>query len=201
MRRALFLDRDGVINTDHGYVSRIEDFHFQPGIFDLIRLSWRLGLLPVVVTNQSGIGRGYYEEEAFRDLTGWMVERFRQEGAPIAAVYYCPYHPEAPDIAYRAAHSWRKPLPGMLLAARDDLGLDLSASVILGDKPSDIAAGIGAGLRTNLLLAGPDAPTVSGPRPTATLPDIAAAAAWLAGHVAPAAPLTPPPGPPLIRRG
>lgn len=202
MRRSLFLDRDGVINTDHGYVSRIEDFHFQPGIFDLVRLSWRLGLSPVIVTNQSGIGRGYYDEGAFLELTGWMLDRFDEAAAPIAAVYYCPHHPEAPEEGYRVAHSWRKPLPGMLFAARDDLGLDLSASVLIGDKLSDIRAGTSAGLRATLFLGeGASHHRTSGTRPTAIVADIPAAAAWLAANVESAGPASPPAGSRLIRRG
>ena len=152
MKRALFLDRDGVINVNHGYVHRREDFEFLPGIFDLVRSARQRGLLPVVVTNQAGIARGYYDEAAFHALTDWMRQRFADEGAPLERVYFCPYHPTAGIGRYRAESADRKPAPGMLLRARDELGLDLPGSVLLGDKTSDILAGRAAGVGHNLLL-------------------------------------------------
>ena len=132
---ALFLDRDGVINLDKGYVGRVEDFEFLPGIFELARFAvHELGWPLVVVSNQSGIGRGYFDEDAYQRLTDWMCERFRAEQAPIARVYHCPYHPTHGIGAYRADHDWRKPKPGMILQAATDLNLDLSRSVLIGDK-------------------------------------------------------------------
>lgn len=157
MKRALFLDRDGVINVNHGYVHRREDFEFLPGIFELVRSARRHGLLPVVVTNQAGIARGYYDEATFLALTDWMLQRFADEGAPLERVYFCPYHPMAGIGRYRAESADRKPAPGMLLRARDELGLDLPGSVLLGDKTSDIEAGRAAGVGLKLLLrAAPD---------------------------------------------
>jgi D-glycero-D-manno-heptose 1,7-bisphosphate phosphatase len=139
--RALFLDRDGVINVDRNYVHRIEDFEFMPGIFELCADAGALGFEIVVVTNQAGIGRGYYSEAEFLRLTGWMVGEFAARGVTIARVYHCPYHPTAGVGEYRR-DSWdRKPNPGMLLRARDDLVLDLGRSALVGDKDSDIAAG------------------------------------------------------------
>lgn len=149
---ALFLDRDGVINVDHGYVHRTQDFEFLPGIFELARTARTLGLRIVVVTNQAGIGRGLYEECDFERLTAWMRERFAEAGAPIDAVYHCPTHPTAGIGPYRAESPRRKPNPGMILEARDELGLDLAASILLGDKPSDVQAGLAAGVGLNLLL-------------------------------------------------
>ena len=133
MRPALFLDRDGVINIDRDYVFRVADFEWQPGIFDLARSAHRAEYPIVVVTNQSGIGRGYYTEHDFQTLTAYMRGRFADEGAPLAAVYHCPYHPQAEIARYRAAHPWRKPGPGMLLAAEADLGLDLPGSIMVGE--------------------------------------------------------------------
>ena len=92
--RALFLDRDGVINHDAGYTSSVENFRFIDGIFNLCRAARQLGYLLIVVTNQAGIGRGYYSEEDFLTLTEWMCDHFKLEGAPIADVFYCPFHPE-----------------------------------------------------------------------------------------------------------
>jgi D-glycero-D-manno-heptose 1,7-bisphosphate phosphatase len=145
-RRALFLDRDGVINVDRHYVHRVEDFEFLPGIFELCTAAEACGYLIVVVTNQAGIGRGYYTEDDFQHLTTWMVAVFRQRGIGIARVYHCPYHPTAGVGEYRRESFDRKPQPGMLLKARDDLGLDLAASVLIGDKDSDIDAGRAAGV-------------------------------------------------------
>ncbi len=149
-RPALFLDRDGVINVDHGYVHRPADFEFMPGIFDLVRSANELGYLVVVVTNQAGIGRGYYSEAQFLLLTDWMKERFKAEGARIDAVYFCPFHPEHGIGEYRRESEYRKPGPGMLLQAERDLDIDLRKSVLVGDKPSDMAAGQAAGVGTLL---------------------------------------------------
>jgi D-glycero-D-manno-heptose 1,7-bisphosphate phosphatase len=149
---ALFLDRDGVINVDRGYVYRL--LEFVPGIFQLARF-WANELRRpiVVVTNQSGIGRGYFDESAYADLTRWMCDRFEAEGAAIARVYYCPYHPLHGIGEYRRDHPWRKPKPGMILQAVSDLGLDPARCVIVGDQISDIEAGTAAGLGLRILLA------------------------------------------------
>lgn len=151
-RPALFLDRDGIINVDHGYVHRREQFAFVPGIFELARFAADVGLPVVVVTNQAGIGRGLFDEAAFRDLTRWMCERFAAEQAPIARVYHCPYHPEFGLGAYRLDHPWRKPRPGMILQAAADLGLDLPASAMVGDAMTDIAAAAAAGIGLRILV-------------------------------------------------
>lgn len=144
MRPALFLDRDGVINVDRGYVHKREDFEFIDGIFELCRSAQELGYLIFVVTNQSGIGRGYYTEKEFLDLSDWMCGVFKEQGVDIAKVYYCPATPEenSPD---------RKPMPGMILRAAEEFGVDLSRSVLIGDSDTDIRAGICAGVGINLL--------------------------------------------------
>jgi D-glycero-D-manno-heptose 1,7-bisphosphate phosphatase len=152
-RRALFLDRDGIVNLDSGYTHRIEDFHFREGIFDLVRQARERGLAVVIVTNQAGIGRGYYTEGDFQRLTQWMLARFREQGAPVDRVYHCPYHPEHGVGEYRRESDWRKPAPGMLLQAAADLGLDLAGSVLVGDSETDIEAGRRAGLRRTILVA------------------------------------------------
>jgi D-glycero-D-manno-heptose 1,7-bisphosphate phosphatase len=150
---ALFLDRDGVINLDKGYAGRVEDFEFLPGIFDLARFAVReLGWPLVVVSNQSGIGRGYFDEAAYQHLTGWMCEQFRAEQAPIARVYHCPYHPTHGIGAYCADHDWRKPKPGMILQAQADLNLDLARSALIGDKLDDMAAAAAAGVPLRILV-------------------------------------------------
>ena len=153
LNRAVFLDRDGVINVDHGYVHQVDQFEFIPGIFDLARfvvgeLSWPL----IVATNQAGIGRGYFSDEAFQALTQWICMRFVAEGAPLSKLYYCPYHPQAAIEAYRADHPWRKPQPGMILQAAADFDLDLAHSVLIGDSTSDIQCAAAAGIGTRIRL-------------------------------------------------
>jgi D-glycero-D-manno-heptose 1,7-bisphosphate phosphatase len=155
VRRAMFLDRDGVVNVDHGYVHRVEQFVFCEGIFDLVRLARRLGLITVVVTNQAGIGRGYYTEADFQSLSRWMLQEFELRRAQIDRVYYCPDHPEAVVAAYRRDSPMRKPQPGMILQARTELDLSLPESVLIGDKESDIEAGRRAGVGTTILVSDP----------------------------------------------
>ncbi|MBU6261143.1 MAG: HAD family hydrolase [Burkholderiales bacterium] len=151
-RRALFLDRDGVINVDHGYVHRVEQFEFCPGIVELIAHANARGWAVVVVTNQSGIARGYYGEADFEALTAWMQAELARRGATVDRVYHCPCHPEQGVGAYRRESPLRKPNPGMLLQAAAELGLDLAASVIVGDSESDIEAGRRAGLGRLILV-------------------------------------------------
>lgn len=146
MKRALFLDRDGVINIDKGYVHKIEDFEFVEGIFDLCTYFQGQGYLLIVVTNQSGIGRGYYTEADFRLLTDWMMAQFKNRGILISKVYHCPDHP-----AITGPSSRRKPNPGMLLEAAEEFDLDLSASILIGDKPSDVEAAERAGIQHRFL--------------------------------------------------
>ena len=152
LRRAAFIDRDGVVNIDHGYVFRREDFQFVPGTLAACAQLHRHGLALVVVTNQSGIGRGLYGEDDYRRLTEWMRAEFAAAGAPLAGVYHCPHHPQAPLAEYRRACDCRKPAPGMLLAAARELSLDLGRSVLFGDKASDIEAAVAAGVPQRVLL-------------------------------------------------
>lgn len=150
--RALFLDRDGIINVDHGYVHRIDQVEWVEGIFDLARTAHALGLKLIVVTNQAGIGRGYYAEADFHALMDWMRGMFAQAGAPLTAVYFCPDHPEGVG-AYRRTSDRRKPAPGMLLEAARDHQIDLTASYLIGDQFTDIQAGQAAKLfNANLAL-------------------------------------------------
>jgi len=158
VRPALFLDRDGVINVDHGYVHRVEHFEFVDGVFELARAAAVRAMPVVVVTNQAGIGRGYYAEDDFLRLTDWMRDRFAERDAPIAAVYHCPYHPEHGLGDWRRDSFDRKPNPGMLLQARDALGLDLARSVMLGDTDGDMLAAQRAGVLTRCLLVHGAAP-------------------------------------------
>lgn len=139
--RAVFLDRDGVVNVEREYLHRIEDFEFLPGVPQaLARLQsagWRL----VVVTNQSGIARGYYTQADYQRLTAHMVDALAREGVALEGVLHCPHLPNATVEAYRVECECRKPAPGMLLAAAKQFDIDLSASVMVGDKASDVQAG------------------------------------------------------------
>ena len=144
--KAFFLDRDGVINADHGYVSKPEDFEFLPDVFNACRQIQSAGYLIVIVTNQAGIARGFYSEQDFETLTNWMLERFNNEGITITDVEYCPHHPTAGRGEYLQTCSCRKPAPGMILRASRKYDIDPAQSVMVGDKPSDIDAATNAGL-------------------------------------------------------
>jgi D-glycero-D-manno-heptose 1,7-bisphosphate phosphatase len=152
MRKALFLDRDGIINEDRGYVIRPTDFLFIDGIFNLCRAAMESDFEIIVVTNQAGIARGFYTERDFVDLTKWMLGRFEKQGVVIQKVYYSPFHPTSGIGEYRKDSFCRKPNPGMILAARDEFGFNLSRSMLLGDKMSDIEAGQRAGVRLNIMM-------------------------------------------------
>lgn len=150
MNRALFLDRDGVINVNHGYVHKPQDFEFIDGIFDICRAASEKGYLLIVVTNQAGIGRGYYSEETFHELTAWMCDQFKSQGITITKVYWCPDHPEHGVGIYKRESINRKPGPGMILTAAQDFDIDLKESILIGDNFSDIQAGLAAGVGENI---------------------------------------------------
>ncbi|HTS90403.1 MAG TPA: HAD family hydrolase [Stellaceae bacterium] len=178
-KRALILDRDGVVNEDIGYLHRIEECRFVPGVFELVARFARAGFPTVITTNQAGIGRGLYGEEDFERLMAWMRLEFARRGTPIAAVYHCPDHPTEGIGHYRRANSWRKPGPGMFLQAAADLGLDLARSWTVGDKESDIEAGRAAGVGT-LVRYDPLAPAVERCHDFWVVPRLADVAALLA---------------------
>lgn len=139
MKRALLLDRDGVINIDHGYVGRPDQFEIIPGVFDSLRQAQAIGYALVVVTNQSGIARGYFGASDYVKLEAHMRATFAERGVTFTAIYHCPHHPDD-------ACPCRKPLPGMILRAAIEHELDLPRSVLVGDKESDIAAAEAAGV-------------------------------------------------------
>ncbi|MGY3945698.1 D-glycero-beta-D-manno-heptose 1,7-bisphosphate 7-phosphatase [Aeromonas tecta] len=136
---AIFLDRDGVINEDTGYVSQVDDFHFLPGVIDAMQLLKQKGYQLIVVTNQSGIARGYFSEDDFMNLTEWMDWSLADRGVDLDGIYFCPHHPD-----HGAPCDCRKPAPGMLLLAQQELGIDMSRSYMVGDKPSDLSAAMNA---------------------------------------------------------
>jgi D-glycero-D-manno-heptose 1,7-bisphosphate phosphatase len=136
-----------VINEDEGYVSRVEDFEFIDGAVEALRTLEELGFVLVVVTNQSGIARGYYTEDDFQTLTRWMLAALAARGVMIAGVYHCPHGPED-------GCDCRKPQPGLIHEAARELGLDLRRSWLVGDKPRDIQAGRRAGIPNTVLVSG-----------------------------------------------
>ncbi|HHL45927.1 MAG TPA: D-glycero-beta-D-manno-heptose 1,7-bisphosphate 7-phosphatase [Gammaproteobacteria bacterium] len=150
--KAVFIDRDGVINREKEYLHRVEDFEFIDGVFDACRLFREQGYRIIVVTNQSGIGRGYYSEQEYARLTEWMVAQFSGQGVVIDDVLHCPHHPEHGVGEYRVACDCRKPRPGMLLAAAQRHRIDLSQSLMFGDKEADIQAGRAAGVGKTVLV-------------------------------------------------
>lgn len=153
MRQAVLLDRDGVINLDYGYVGSVERFELLPKVPWALRTLKELGFLTVVVTNQSGIARGLYSEADYHAVTAKMQSLLAAEGAKLDGIYYCPHHPEAQLEAYRLDCPCRKPKPGMLLKAQDELDLDLRHSIMVGDHLSDLRAGAAAKVG-NLVLVG-----------------------------------------------
>jgi len=151
---AVFLDRDGTINIEKHYLHKIEDFEFIPGVPEAILQLNRAGYKVVIVTNQSGVARGYYSLEAVALLHVQLQERLNAIGALVDAFYVCPHHPTAGVGEYGLVCDCRKGKPGMLLNAARDLELDLAASIIVGDKLSDIEAGLAAGCTPLLVLTG-----------------------------------------------
>ncbi|MGB0626006.1 MAG: D-glycero-alpha-D-manno-heptose-1,7-bisphosphate 7-phosphatase [Alphaproteobacteria bacterium] len=175
--KALFLDRDGVINVDSGYIWRIEDFIFCDGVFDACIVARDMGYLLVVVTNQAGIGRGLYTEQQFRALTQWKEAQFRERGIEIARTYFSPTHPDEGIGVYKRESPDRKPGPGMLFKARDAFGIDMAASAIVGDRETDIEAGINGGVGTRILIEGVEDTETT--RADVVVGSLAEAVAWL----------------------
>jgi len=143
---AVFLDRDGVINVDSGYVGDWDNFLFVPGAIEAMRTLCVAGYALVVVTNQSGIGRGFYTEEDFHVLTERMCKELSQCGVSIAGVYFCPHLPEATLPHYRKTCDCRKPRPGLIHRAMEELDIDLARSAMVGDKDSDMEAALASGI-------------------------------------------------------
>jgi D-glycero-D-manno-heptose 1,7-bisphosphate phosphatase len=142
MKKALFLDRDGVINVEKNYVYRIEDFEFTPWIFELCKKYQNSGYLIFVITNQAGIARRIFTEADFFILTDWMIQQFKNQDITITKVFFCPHHPD-----FTGNCDCRKPNPGLILQAAQEYDLNLPDSILIGDKESDILAGYNAGIK------------------------------------------------------
>lgn len=175
LKRAVFLDRDGTINEECSYLFRVQDCRFIPGAIEAIALLNRAGFTVVVVTNQSGIARGYYTEADLEILHDYMDRTMVSAGGKVSGWYYCPHHPDYPVGA--PACDCRKPLPGLLQIAAEDLGIDLGRSWMVGDKIADIEAGYAAGCRSILVRTGyGGSEAVSAPRGVTIVADLLAAA-------------------------
>lgn len=148
MNKALFLDRDGVVNVEKNYLHKIEDFELMEGIIDVCRAYQDQGYLIIIVTNQSGISRGYYTEEDFALLSRWMCDHFKEFGITITRIYHCPHHESIDGVC-----ECRKPEHGMFLEARKEYDLDMEHSVMIGDNERDIEASLKAGVGMNILLS------------------------------------------------
>lgn len=153
-RPAAFLDRDGVLNVNHGYVYIPERFEWIPGAKEAVKLLNDAGYIVIVVTNQSGIGRGYYDEEAFHRLCAWIDAELAAVGARIDATYFCPNHPEHGIGPYKTACNDRKPAPGMLERAAAEWNIDKRTSFLIGDKLSDMQAADAFGIPGHLFTGG-----------------------------------------------
>jgi D-glycero-D-manno-heptose 1,7-bisphosphate phosphatase len=154
LRRAVFLDRDGTIIEEVGYLKHPGQITFIPGAIEAIRMLRRAAFLIVVVTNQAGIARGLIDERALPLINERLCALLRDAGAALDGLYLCPHHPDGTVPAYSRICECRKPAPGMLLRAARELGIDLARSYVVGDKPSDVQAGRAAGARSIMVLTG-----------------------------------------------
>ena len=153
-RPAVFLDRDGTINEQMGYINHISRFILLPGVAEAIACLNRQRIPVVVVSNQSGLARGYFPSQLLDEVHALMQERLRRQGAVLDGIYVCPHHPEAKEEKYRRNCECRKPKPGLMLQAAAELGLDLALSYLVGDRWSDLKAAAACGAKGVLVLTG-----------------------------------------------
>ncbi|MBN2239575.1 MAG: HAD family hydrolase [Dehalococcoidales bacterium] len=178
---AVFLDRDGVIIEDTGYIDSCSRVTTIPGIDEIIRSFNEHGFKVIVVTNQAGVARGYFTEETVHKINGYIQKQLEDRGARIDGIYYCPHHKEGIVPEYTKECYCRKPNPGMLEKAANDFGIDLMKSFLLGDKMSDIEAGFRAGCRTVYLVSefSPNDTTTSSEKPDHTAMSLSDAGKWI----------------------
>lgn len=152
--KAFFLDRDGTINEDRGYISDISGIYIYPRSIKALKLIQEKGYMIIVVTNQAGVAMGYMTEKRVKEINKYMINELLKENIKIDALYYCPYHPKHGNKKYRRGSFLRKPEPGMIIKASQDFKIDLKNSYMIGDKISDIEAGRKAGCKTVLVRTG-----------------------------------------------
>jgi D-glycero-D-manno-heptose 1,7-bisphosphate phosphatase len=186
-RKAVFFDRDGTLNEDTGYPSDFRQVHIYPGAFEAVRAVKRAGFAAVVVTHRSGVGGGYITAAELGDLHARFAREFARRGAPLDGIYACLHAGEGPEPACECA----KPRPGLALQAARELGLDLGASFMVGDKPVDVLFGLNIGAAPVLVLTGYGRRAAAGlaargVSPAHTAPDVLAAASWILAQGGPA---------------
>lgn len=178
-QKAIFLDRDGTINVDPGYLGDPEKFHFLPGVINALTRLREAGYLIFVVSNQSGIARGFFRDEDLKKIHDKMAAALRGEGIVLDGIYYCPHHPAEQC-------SCRKPSPKMVLEASRSYGIELRESFFIGDRVSDIETGKNAGCRTILVLTGAGEETLrelpASPQPDHVARDLSGAVSWILGR-------------------
>lgn len=152
MNKALYLDRDGIINKDHGYVHKIKDFEFVTGIFELCQQAIEKGFKIFVITNQAGIARGYYDIATFEVLSKWMTDKFAEQNITIEKVFFCPHHPNKGVNEFVQHCDCRKPKPGMIFQAAKEFSINNNLSIFIGDKMSDMQAAENAGIKHKILV-------------------------------------------------
>ncbi len=190
MHPAVFLDRDGTISEEVGYVNHIDRFRLYPWSAGAIALLNRAGLKTILVTNQSGVARGYFPESLLASVHEKMVSELARDGARLDAIYYCPHHPDGCVPGFTMTCDCRKPANGMILRASRELSLDLRSSYVVGDRYNDLAAGISCGARTILVLSGYGRGEYQYQRetwprqPEYIARDLLQAAEWIAGDAA-----------------
>lgn len=189
LRPAVFLDRDGTINVDAGYIDRMERLELYPFAIDAIRIFNRAGYLVVVLTNQVGVAQGIYGEEFVAEVARYLAERAEARGGRIDGHYHCPHSPDAAVPQYRVDCECRKPKAGMALKAAEELGIDLPRSVVIGDRWRDIAVAKAVGCRGILVRTGYGATEAlkppAGMSADAVCADLIGAAVWLLDHPEP----------------
>ena len=178
----MFLDRDGIVNVDRGYVYRKEDFVFYDDVFRLCRLVQEKKYKIFIITNQSGIGRGFYTLKDFNLLNDWMLSVFKEKNILISKVYFCPHHPTEGQREFKLICRCRKPAPGMILLAQQEFDLNLKKSILIGDSLRDIQAGIKAGVGHNYWV-GEKKPTDMNPTDTVCVENLKRLINILAGEL------------------
>lgn len=180
---AVFIDRDGVINVDHGYVHTVDDFEYIEGVFEACKKLKDMGYLLVLVTNQAGIARGMFTEAEFTRLTEWMDWNFVDHGVEFDGIYYCPHHPTEGKGEYLQDCDCRKPEPGMLLSACEEFDIDMDNSIMIGDKTDDMTAATSANVGTKILVRTGKPVTEQGEAlASVVLDSVADVPAWLAAR-------------------
>ncbi len=184
MKRAVFLDRDGTLNLDVGYPSRFDQIDVYPQSFEAVKRINAAGLLAVIITNQSGVGRGLLTEEDLEDIHARLRASFLQHDARLDAIYYCPHYAQSEDPRYGKECDCRKPQPGLVRRAAAELGIDPAGSYMIGDKAEDVLLGLNSGAVPLLVLTGSGRESLSRLReknivPAHVAPNVLEAADWI----------------------